>query len=359
MAQTQLDERRSPESESRPQLYSPSWVNYLTAWVDRQSWPSWSFYIGLWLGLVVILVAALWIEGVHPVGKVFPAQLFIPAMIALLLAMIHSLDRRADAALTTLKPALKATEEECHQLRHQLTSMPAWPTILASAVTVGTIAVLGVLFGDRESSIEALAASPIAANLLSAVYWIGWWSFGAFAFHTFHQLRVISRIYTEYTHINLFRTSPLYAFSSVTALTAVTLAIATYGWTALNPENLSDPVSIAVICLITLLALVSFAWPLLGARRLMARERGQMLDEVSTRLRDAFVDLHQRLDDGNLDEVDDLVKAISILETERDTLNGISTWPWQPETLRFLVSALLLPLLLWVIQYVVQLVLGS
>jgi hypothetical protein len=40
-------------------------------------------------------------------------------------------------------------------------------------------------------------------------------------------------------------------------------------------------------------------------------------------------------------------------------LNAISTWPWQPETLRFLVTALLLPLLLWILQYVLQLVLGS
>jgi hypothetical protein len=127
----------------------------------------------------------------------------------------------------------------------------------------------------------------------------------------------------------------------------------------LNPDNLSDPASIAVILLITILALGAFAWPLLGARRLMAKEKGQMLDEVSSRLRAAFVDLHQRIDDGELGEVDDLLKVISILETEQDTLDGISAWPWQPESLRFLVTALLLPLLIWVIQYVLQLLLGS
>jgi hypothetical protein len=290
---------------------------------------------------------------------VFPAQLFIPAMIALFLAMIRFLDSRAHAALATLRPALKTTEDEYDRLGYRLTTLPAVPTLLASLVAVAGIFLLGIITGDREASIEAVSASPIAASLLVAVYWIGWWCFGAFIYHTIHQLRVINRIYTEYTRINLFRMSPLYAFSSVTALTAVTLAIATYGWTALNPDSLSDPVSIAVILLITILALVAFAWPLLGARRLMAKEQGQMLDEVSSRLRAAFVDLHQRLDDGELDEVDDLIKAISILETERDTLNGISTWPWQPEILRSLVTALLLPLLIWVIQYVLQLVLGS
>jgi hypothetical protein len=53
------------------------------------------------------------------------------------------------------------------------------------------------------------------------------------------------------------------------------------------------------------------------------------------------------------------MKVISVLETERDMLKRISTWPWQPETLQFLMTALLLPLLLWIIQYVLQQFLGS
>ncbi|UCC62714.1 MAG: hypothetical protein JSV36_18490 [Anaerolineae bacterium] len=352
------DDLANSRSESKPRPYAPSWVNHLTAWVDRQSWSSWFFYLGLWLVLVIILVATPWIEGAYPIGKVFPAQLFIPAMIALFLGMIHFLDSRADAALTTLRPALTATEEECDLLRHQLTTMPAWPTVVASLAMVGVIVLLWIISGERDSNIEALAASPIGAILLSAVYWIGWWIVGAFIYHTIHQLRVINRIYTEHTRVNLLAISPLYAFSSVTAPTAVTLAIASYGWTALNPENLSDPIDIAFTFLFTVLALAAFAWPLLGTRRLMAKEKRQMLDQVSLRLEAAFVELHQRVDKGKL-EVDDLAKVISLLETERDMLKGISTWPWQPETLRYLVTALVLPLLLWIIQYVLQLILGS
>jgi hypothetical protein len=339
--------------------YSPSWVNHLTAWVDRQPWPAWSFYLGLWLVLVIILVAALWIEGVYPVGTMFAPQLFIPAMIALFLAMIHFLDSRADAALTTLEPALKATEEECHQLRYQLTTLPAWPTILASVVLVAVILLLGAFSGEGESSIEALADSPITVNLLRASYWIGWWVLGAFLYHTIHQLGAINHIYTRHTRINLFAMSPVYAFSTVTALTAVTLAIATYGWTALNPDNLSDPVSIVGISIITLLALGAFAWPLLGTRRLLAKEKAQRLDQLSLRLEAVFSEMHERIDSKEIEVLEDLTKVVSVLETERETLEAISTWPWQPETLRFLVTALLLPLLLWIIQYVLQLVLGS
>jgi hypothetical protein len=349
---------KARNDESTPP-YSPSWVNYLTGWVARRGWPSWYFYFGLWLVLVAIQVAVLWIEGIYPIGTIFPAQLFIPAMIALFLGMIHFLDRRADAALTTLRPALKATEEEQAQLRYELTTMPAWPTVLSSLAAIAVIVLIGLFTGEGESSIEALAGSPMAAKLLFAEYWIGWWVFGAFVYHTIHQLRVINRIHTEHTRVSLFTMSPLYAFSGVTALTAVTLAIATYGWTALNPDNLSDPVSIVVISLITVLALGAFAWPLLGTRRLMAKQKAEKLDEVSLRYEATFAELHQRIDNRELEKVDELMKVISVLETERDTLKHISTWPWQPDTLRYLVTALLLPLLLWIIQYVLQQFLGA
>lgn len=359
MAKTDSDEKPGSKNRSSPPAYSPSWVNHLTAWVGRQPWPSWSFYLGVWLVLVGVLVAALWIEGVFPVGTVFPAQLFIPAMIALFLGMIHFLDSRAEASLTTLRPALTVSDEEYNQLRYQLTTLPAIPTLLVSIAVICIVFLLGQITGETESSMEVLAASTIAANLLTAVYWIGWWVLGAFLYHSIHQLRVINHIYTRHTRVHLFSMSPLYAFSHVTALTAGILAIATYGWTALNPENLIDPTAIAGVTLITVLALGVFAWPLLGARRILAKEKAQWLDQVSLRVEAVFAEIHRRIDAGELEEVEELTKVLSVLESQRDTLNGISTWPWQPETLRFLVTALLVPLFLWIIQYVLQLVLGS
>jgi hypothetical protein len=346
-------------NESPPRTYPPSWVDHLTGWVARRKWQSWYFYFGLWLVLVAIQLAVLWVEGIYPVGRIFPAQLFIPAMIALFLGMIHFLDRGAEAALETLRPALTATDEEYDQLRYQLTTMPSWPTILASLATIAVILLIGLFTGEGESSIEVLAASPIAMNLLSAAYYIGWWVFGAFLYHTFHQLTVINSLYADYTRVNLFAMSPLYAFSSVTALTAAILAISTYGWTTLNPDNLSDPISIVLVALITLFALTVFAWPLLGTRRILARDKAQWLDQVSLRYEVIYLELHQRIDQAKFDEIEELAKVISVLDTELDTLRDISTWPWQPDTLRYLMTALLLPLLLWIIQYVLQQFLGS
>ena len=357
MARVATDDRSNSKSKSKPQPYAPSWVNRFTAWVDRLPGSSWLYYLGLGLLEFMVLVIVLWIEGAFPIGALLPVLLFLPAMSTLLLALPHFLDNRAGAALTTLQPALKASEEEYIRLCYQLTTLPARPTLVAS-LAVPTYIFLLEAIGGRGSSIEALATWPISANLFYVLYLIGWWNFGAFLYHTIHQLGVINRIYTGHVRINLFRMRPLYAFSSVTALTAVSLAVPTYGWTALNPDNLSDPIAIGIAFLITVLALAAFAWPLLGVHRLLVEEKERLLGEISLRSETAMVELLQRIDEGKLEGMGDLSEAIVSLETEQNALKGIPTWPWQPETVRWLVTALVLPLALWIAQYVLQRLLG-
>ena len=279
-------------------------------------------------------------------------------LIAFFLAVLHYLDDRADAALTTLRPALKASEEECRRLRYQVTTLPARPTLLVSlAILISFMVMEHVVWRSLPSSFDALAASPISWALLYILYRLLWWLFGTFIYHTIHQLRVINRIFTRRTRINLFRMRPLYAFSSVTALTAVSLTIIPYAWMAINPAPLTTT-TIGIMFPITALALASFVWPLLGVHQLLVEEKGRLLDEGSLRLEAAIAELHQQIDSRKLEEIDDLNRAISIIETRQEALGKIPTWPWQPETVRWLITALVLPLALWIAQYVLQRILG-
>lgn len=359
MTQTEPNEKQSTGRVSPPPPYAPGWINRLNAWVDRLPGPSWSFYLGLALVLMLVLALVPWIEGALSLGTLLPAQLFMPAMIILLLAMPHYLDNRSESALAAMRPILKANEEEYSRLRYEITTLPAWPTLLASLATVILILLLGAI-GGRESSLEAFAPWPVSGNLVYLVYLIGFWNFGAFAYHTIHQLRVIHRIYIRHTRVNLFRLRPLYAFSSITALTAVTLAIITYGWQVLNPEGLQslDMTTIGLVFLITALALAAFVWPLLGIHRLLVEEKGRLQDECSDRLEAAIAELHRRLDGGELEGMAELNVALANLEIEHGALDRIPTWPWQPETPRLLITALALPLGLWILQYILQLLLG-
>jgi hypothetical protein len=152
---------------------------------------------------------------------------------------------------------------------------------------------------------------------------------------------------------------PLYAFSGVTALTAVALTASFYGWFALNPGIVEDPiVAFGVALPVTILALVTFAWPFVGVHQLLVREKERVLDAAGLRLEATVADLHRRIDSGQLEGMGDLNQAITCLEVERNLLEKAPTWPWRPETVRLLVTALLVPLLLWVGQYLLQRVLG-
>jgi hypothetical protein len=119
----------------------------------------------------------------------------------------------------------------------------------------------------------------------------------------------------------------------------------------------SDPTALVIILPLTALGLASFVWPLLGIHRLLVQEKGRLLDEAALRFQATLAELHRRVDSGQLEGMDDLHKAMASLEIELSALDRVPTWPWRPETMRLLITALALPLLVWIVQYVLQSVL--
>jgi hypothetical protein len=353
------DDLANSKSESKPRPYAPSWVDRFTDWLARLPGPSWSYYLGLGLVLFLAQAIVLWVEGAFP-SDTLPAHGYLAGAIAFILALFYYLDERAGAALAILHPALKASEKEYNELHYQLTTLPARSTLLASLAVLTAVLLSEVPGGPYH--LDALDTFPISANLLRFLYLTCWWVFGALMYHAVHQLRLINRIYTRHTHISLFQMKPLYAFSNLTAFTAGSLTLLPYGFLAVNTVNqdvlANDPVTLVVILIIQFLAVVTFIWPQLGIHRLQTAEKARRLDEVSLRLEAAFVELHQRMDSEKVGEIDDLIKVITILETERNTLKGIPTWPWEPETVRLLITALALPLGLWILQFALQRVLA-
>lgn len=355
MAEASTVDQAMSQSESPP--YAPSWVDRFNAWVARLPGPGWLYYLGVGLALFLLQIVALWGERVYPVGTLIPSHTFIAGIIPLLLALCLLLDNRAEEALRTLRPAMKASEEEYTRLRYELTTLPARPTLLASLTGVAFILLVNLLLGTSRG-FDELTGFPFSRNIIYWMYVSSWWFIAAFLYHTVHQLRTINLIYTKYTRVVLLRMRPLYALSSLTALTAAILAAITYGWIALNPNLSTEPISWAIVLPITVLALATFVWPLLGIHRLLVEEKGRLLDECSLRLEAAIAELHLRVDSRTLEGMDDLHKTIASLGIELDLLEGIPTWPWQPETVRLLITALALPLGLWFAQYVLQRVIG-
>jgi hypothetical protein len=55
-----------------------------------------------------------------------------------------------------------------------------------------------------------------------------------------------------------------------------------------------------------------------------------------------------------LQGMDTLKDGLDGLVVERSVLDKVSTWPWEPETVRVVVTALLLPAVLWAITRVLE-----
>ncbi|MGB3904337.1 MAG: hypothetical protein WBB22_05395 [Anaerolineae bacterium] len=258
MAKAARGDKEDLGRESKPQAYAPSWVDRFGDWVDRLPGPSWLYYLALGLVLLLVETIVLWIEGVYPIGTFLPLHLAAAGGITYLLALFPWLDNTAATALATLRPALKADEEEYSQLRHQLTTLRARPTLLASLGTV-TFVILTDQLGVTLTSFEAVAGYPVSAGLMYFIYLIGWWIAGAFFYHTIHQLRLINRIHTKHTRVDLFRMRPLYAFSRLTALTAASLTFTLYVDIAVQPGVLYDPRVVGIASVVLALAVTTFA----------------------------------------------------------------------------------------------------
>ena len=98
----------------------------------------------------------------------------------------------------------------------------------------------------------------------------------------------------------------------------------------------------------------TFLLPLLGIHRHLVREKDRGLEETGRRMESGVAELHRRMDRNELARMDDLNKALASLEIERAALERVPTWPWERGTLRSLVAAIVIPLLIWAIQAILQ-----
>ena len=349
---------KQPAEQEPSQLYHPSWVDHFTDWAAKMPGRPWYYFLGIGLGLVLIQNSILWVEGTFPVGIFLPTQVFLAGAIAFLLSLFYYLDEWASAALQDLYPSLNISNEELANFNYRITTMPAGRTILA-----GIAALIFVFISERITTpyyTLDFGFSNISIYFSRFIYLLCWWIFGSFIYHTIRQLGLINKIYSCCTNIHIFRMKPFYAFSNLSAFTAGSLTVLPYGFLLVNPgEWQSDMVTITIILAITLLAVVTFLWPQVGMHRLQEAEQERLMDQAYLRLEASIRELHQRLDKKDYREMEDLNFAINSLEIELNALKGIRTWPWEPETLQILLTALALPLGLWLLQFIVERVFGA
>jgi hypothetical protein len=260
---------------------------------------------------------------------------------------------------------MRGDQADFDYARYRLTTLPARQTMIAGVLGLLFASLQVAVAGDAETTVALVhvASTPVALaahNFNIIVAWIG---YAVVLYHAYHQLRVIDWLYRSRAIIDPFYPQPLYALSEITSRTAILLLIVIYGWFAvaaggslrtLPTERLFYLTSVGVLGL----GLVVFVWPLWGAHRLLVNAKNQELKSNASAYKVALEKLHSSIFSQDHDEIEIWQKAIAAIDLEQRHVDHLATWPWSPGTLRNLLVALIFPLLVWIIQYGLQQLMG-
>jgi hypothetical protein len=318
--------------------------------------------------------AIQWREGAYAVGTFNLLHVWSVGNFVYLLALMHYLDKSAASAIISFHPLLTSANSGPHlslqdqskyaELSYRLTTLPPRPTFIATLAGTA-FGIIWLLFqttsGIVPPPLAGTARTTFSTASMLVLLIVGMAITFLLAYHTIHQLVLISRIYTQHARINIYQLQPLYALSLPGAYTAIGLILFIYLWTATG-RSISQavgPVEIGLSVSIVAIAGATFVLPLLGAHRRLAAEKNRRLAEASSRFEAATEEIHLQLDRGRLLQMDHLNKALASLEIEQNALRRIPTWPWEPGAMRGLVAALFLPLAIWALQLLLGRVLGG
>jgi hypothetical protein len=326
-----------------------SFIDRLIRGIASLPFGGWWVYALLLIGAGTWATVVRWTTGAAPVGEVDLATLTFTFFLPYYLAMIHFLDKSAEQALVTFSPALGGSDKKLAFCRRELTNLPPRP--VAAAALVGALFGAFLLAETPPSIYLLFASSRLETTLL--VGWLIVLSFSAFAivlYHTWHQLKAVRAIHADAAGIDPFRSAPLFAFSRLTALTGIAyLLMLVYGL-AVNGEftKATGPAFLQYLTTIVP-ALACFVLPLMGMHGRLAAAKSELLAESDARIQAVRTELYRRIDTSELSGARDVRNALEGLTLVRDVIVRLPTWPWSPQLLGGFVTALLLPIVIWLI----------
>ncbi len=326
--------------------YKPFFIDKINRWLDRLPFSYWWVSIGLLILIGIIQHILAWIKGALPVGSLNLYLGFSGAWLSEALIIIYYLERGAGWILDEFRPMLVIDDEQYRLKKYEFTRTPR---------NVGTVLFLIglVLAYFMAQSVREL--SP-AINFTNPVITIGLWmltlGFGLVAtYQIIRQLRQIRAFYQETTDIDLFNLTPLYAFSKMTAILSImNFAVAYLTPQILNPQSLQSGFVQFQTYFFIALSLVIFYFPLAGVNRRIIAEKDRMLKRINGQIETMLDRIHRAVEAEDYSDARGMRSLLMSLKEEKDLVESVPTWPWKPATLRGFLSALFLPIAIWLIQ---------
>jgi hypothetical protein len=320
--------------------YPPSFIHAFYAWLDRLPIPSWLFF-GLLIPMIGIaqhLVA--WRDGALAQGQ-FNFDLGTAGYwLGIFLIGIYVL-KGAPKALDEYRPLLDVMEEEYARLKYRFVTIPNGPGMGFFLLGVAVGAVSG--FSDMAVAPAVDYAFP---QMRIGIWMIASGATGLFGYQVIRQLRQIRTFYAMPKQIDLFNLRPLYGFSRYTAALGI-MFFASMALSTLDPTAYESQVVLVFSASLAPLILLMFYLPMSGVHRRLVAEKERLLQEVNSRIETILERIHlAAFERQDYADVGGMRTVFSTLREEKETLQGLRTWPWRPGTLTGLLSALVVPILL-------------
>jgi hypothetical protein len=341
----------APSLSGRP--YAPSFANRLlqAARLDRRR--GWLVYAALALTAVALELAIAWAEGTIP-ARATLMHVVLPLFAFTALPALAFFNRVGERAMATARPVLVDDERGYETLSYRLTTLPAGPTLFAA---VGGLLLFALLTAVRPAdTFERLQifVTPVASVIEAVLQFLAWSGIGVLIFEVGRKLWIIDEIYRRHLRINVLSPGPLYAFARLAgAMVAFAAVFGAVGMLALA-ELATTAQGLALATVPTTIAAIGFVAPLWGAHRLMAQATTLNVDALGARIEATIVALREQVDQNDLASVGPLKDALEGLIAARDEYLRVSTWPWQGSTLGAVVTALGVPLAVWLLTRLIE-----
>ena len=339
-----------PQLENKP--YKPNFLHVFFDWLDRLPLPAWVSLLLLFpvVGLAQHLVA-------YGRGYLNPGEFNFDLgtagywLLSGPLLFIWAM-KGGRQAWIDIQPLVSSDKEEHFaRMYYEFFTVPKWGGTVA--LLIGGLTGLWMGFADKA---VAPAVDYAFAELRLSTWVIG----SAFIILTLYQLirqlNIIQNLYTRVAKVDIFKPQLLYGFPKYTATFGVAIFFYIYlAPVMLDPTAYASNASYGALVLIVPLALAMFYLPLAGMHNRLLNEKEALMAEVGGRIRTILRDIHRAaFDKKDFDNTNSMIAVHSILLKEKDVIEDLSTWPWRPGTLRGLVSAILLPVILSILRDVIS-----
>ena len=327
-------------------------MDRLMVWFNHIPRFTWLIYLLSVLVIAGLINSIFWVDGSTPVGTIDPGLTGFALFVVYWVGLYHYLTNVGTRSLRVFRPLLDVEDSEITRINYELSNLPRWIGLLA--ILLGFLLASAVTLGDPAPYGEIVPRTvlPYLGDILISGFMMS--TFFCLVIRSMRQLRLVGRLHAQATHINLLKLEPAHAFSILTSRTGIGIIFVIIFSYPLDPTPLSSPLDITITGMTLLLAAAVFVLPINGIRVHLEEAKQHYLNETSDLLQKISVRLHGLIRDDDYQNVKGIKESMDALMRERELIQKTSTWPWDLSTLRGFATALLLPIVIWLVTRLLE-----